>query len=177
MTRTCVVCNVEKDISEFHRDKLKDGGRRKDCKTCNNIKRALYYKENKKEHSDKGKRYYQKNKEKIKQKSREYYHANSKEINRSRRFRIIERRVKRNQNGVYKVLKKEIDRMYNQPCSFCGSSDNIHIDHVVPISRGGRHSVGNIQPLCSACNLQKHNKYMIEWIAYRKKYCNETEAA
>jgi len=34
----------------------------------------------------------------------------------------------------------------------------LHIDHIVPVSLGGKSQFGNIQFLCSQCNLQKSNK-------------------
>lgn len=37
------------------------------------------------------------------------------------------------------------------------------MDHVVPLSRGGRHSIGNILPACESCNLSKHASYLVEW--------------
>jgi 5-methylcytosine-specific restriction endonuclease McrA len=37
-----------------------------------------------------------------------------------------------------------------------------HIDHIIPLSRGGRHSIGNLAPACAACNLKKGYKYLVE---------------
>ena len=50
-----------------------------------------------------------------------------------------------------------LDR-FSGRCAKCGSSENIHMDHVVPLSRGGAHSIDNVQPLCQTCNLRKHTK-------------------
>ena len=33
-----------------------------------------------------------------------------------------------------------------------------HVDHIVPIARGGMNVVGNIQLLCPSCNLRKGSK-------------------
>jgi hypothetical protein len=43
-------------------------------------------------------------------------------------------------------------------CRKCGSSDKLHFDHVIPVSRGGANSVANIQLLCGACNRAKGAK-------------------
>lgn len=40
-------------------------------------------------------------------------------------------------------------------CLKCGSSESITRDHVIPLSRGGLHTVTNLQPLCVSCNSQK----------------------
>lgn len=73
------------------------------------------------------------------------------------------RRARKLDNGVFKVTKKELNRLYKSQCLSCGSLDRISLDHVIPISRGGRHSIGNIQPLCLKCNQRKGKKLMIEW--------------
>jgi 5-methylcytosine-specific restriction endonuclease McrA len=44
---------------------------------------------------------------------------------------------------------------YGGRCLRCGSSENITVDHVVPLSLGGSNAIGNIQPLCEGCNGEK----------------------
>lgn len=40
-------------------------------------------------------------------------------------------------------------------CLCCGSGENIQVDHIVPISKGGWHHPTNVQPLCRTCNEKK----------------------
>jgi 5-methylcytosine-specific restriction endonuclease McrA len=46
-------------------------------------------------------------------------------------------------------------------CYYCGkkiAGSNMHLDHVVPISRGGSHASFNWVLACFSCNTSKHNK-------------------
>lgn len=45
-------------------------------------------------------------------------------------------------------------------CVKCDSTDEIQVDHIIPLARGGRHHVANLQPLCRKCNIKKHAR---EW--------------
>jgi 5-methylcytosine-specific restriction endonuclease McrA len=37
----------------------------------------------------------------------------------------------------------------------CGSAADLHVDHVIPLSRGGSNDRGNLQVLCGRCNTSK----------------------
>lgn len=52
-------------------------------------------------------------------------------------------------------------------CYWCGrmvSTKRIHFDHIIPLSKGGPHSVENLCASCSGCNLSKQNKPIRLWI-------------
>lgn len=42
-------------------------------------------------------------------------------------------------------------------CRICGASDALEIDHIRPISKGGKSEPGNLQTLCHNCNVSKGN--------------------
>jgi len=48
-------------------------------------------------------------------------------------------------------------------CGYCLEADYDHIDHIVPLSKGGRHAIGNLMPACAFCNLSKHARTLSEW--------------
>lgn len=54
---------------------------------------------------------------------------------------------------VLPILKK----MY-KCCLACGSTEKPSVDHVVPLSLGGTHTLDNIQLLCLPCNIRKGNR-------------------
>jgi len=61
------------------------------------------------------------------------------------------------------VRLKVLDRD-NFRCVFCGKSPatdfgtKLHIDHIVPFSKGGKSTLENLQTLCEECNLGKSDK-------------------
>ncbi len=55
-------------------------------------------------------------------------------------------------------------------CFYCGKSlfgNPIHIDHMVPISKGGKHEASNLCASCPACNLSKNDKTIEEWTRWK----------
>ena len=52
----------------------------------------------------------------------------------------------------------------NHLCYYCNTAlnkGNTHLDHYIPISKGGAHSVGNVVFACCSCNLAKGAKVPI----------------
>lgn len=58
-------------------------------------------------------------------------------------------------------------RRHRGGCAYCGSLDQPTMDHIIPLSRGGRHTVGNVLPACLPCNVSKHNRLLAEWRMHR----------
>lgn len=54
----------------------------------------------------------------------------------------------------FKALCEE----HNNKCLCCGTMKKLTVDHIVPLSKGGSHSIDNIQPLCGSCNSKKSDK-------------------
>lgn len=61
-----------------------------------------------------------------------------------------------------KALRKKIMQRDNYTCQICGKympdEVGLQIDHIIPISRGGKTIDSNLQVLCSKCNGKKSNK-------------------
>lgn len=81
------------------------------------------------------------------------------------------RRTRKYENGVFKVNDKFLKKLYSSPCANCGSMYMVEADHIIPIARGGRHSEGNMQPMCRACNSSKGAKFMYEWKRDKNDIC------
>jgi 5-methylcytosine-specific restriction endonuclease McrA len=51
---------------------------------------------------------------------------------------------------------EQIKASYRGRCAYCGKpTDNLTMDHVVPLARGGAHTASNIVPACLTCNMRK----------------------
>ncbi|WP_444950987.1 HNH endonuclease [Micromonospora ureilytica] len=57
-----------------------------------------------------------------------------------------------------------LKRRHGYRCVYCGERpEKLEQDHVVPVSRGGRHAIANILPACKPCNLSKSDYLLVEW--------------
>ncbi len=57
-------------------------------------------------------------------------------------------------------------------CYYCEkilTRAEVTMDHIVPISRGGRSTAGNLVPACKSCNEQKRSLTPVEWDDYLKR--------
>jgi 5-methylcytosine-specific restriction endonuclease McrA len=187
MTKNCKKCNQVKPVDCFSkRSQMKDGLEHV-CKACVANKTKQVDPEKK---AEKNKRYREANRDKAKADSKKWRIENpKKETERKRKYYLANadklkeqhyqwklsnpaktanyahaRRARQLNNGFFLVTVKELNKLYASSCIYCGSNDSIQMDHVIPISRGGRHSIGNLVPACSRCNQSKGSKYLAEWL-------------
>jgi 5-methylcytosine-specific restriction endonuclease McrA len=60
-------------------------------------------------------------------------------------------------------------RLAKGVCGYCGGPTpprDLTMDHIVPISRGGRTTKGNVVPACKKCNNAKKHLLPMEWDRY-----------
>lgn len=61
------------------------------------------------------------------------------------------------------------DRIARGTCHYCGQAfppEELTMDHLVPIIRGGKSSRGNVVPACKECNNRKKYLLPLEWEEY-----------
>lgn len=63
-------------------------------------------------------------------------------------YRLSEERPTRNL-----IFKRD-----NHKCAYCGATENLTIDHILPSSRGGKDTWENLTASCTSCNAKKGNK-------------------
>lgn len=135
--------------------------------------RAYYAKSHKRIHA-----YYHKNRDRILQYGRKYRSENPERMqelnaawhkaNPVKRRVYTERRRTRKLNAEGSHSVSDIQTLYEKQagkCFYCGKDvgDAYHVDHVVPLARGGSNSPDNLVIACPHCNLSKSDKLVSEW--------------
>lgn len=180
--KICCKCKQEKEVSHFGKDKLRKDGLRPDCKECRAKETKEYRIKYKDRKSKQDKDYYIKNKDKIseyKKKHHKTYYDEDKRLRRKEIMKVVSktesfrlnRRIdshNRRIKTIYsKNIKSEIKLLVDttSKCYWCGCELNgkYHIDHYIPISRGGSHTIENIVISCQKCNLVKSSKDPIKF--------------
>lgn len=74
---------------------------------------------------------------------------------------LSEYHCKNQRQLMTKVLRDKIKVRDNYTCQICGrympDGVGLHIDHIIPISKGGKSIESNLQVLCDKCNHSKSN--------------------
>jgi 5-methylcytosine-specific restriction endonuclease McrA len=138
-----------------------------------------YAEDNKDKELLRKRKYYEKNKELNREArnaySREYAKSNPEKYNEySHR-----RRVRKRNNGVLEYSTQEVLDTYGIDCHLCnrpidltaprragsgvGWETGLHIDHVIPISKGGPDTLSNVRPSHAYCNISKRDRLMGEF--------------
>jgi 5-methylcytosine-specific restriction endonuclease McrA len=86
----------------------------------------------------------------------------------TRRENESRRRVRLTGNGIFSLSSRDFRSLHNaRSCAHCEDEFTTdkpkHIDHILPIAKGGRHSIGNLQPLCGHCNTSKNDQFYSVW--------------
>ena len=184
--KKCSKCNIEKSLSDFYFD-TKNKNFRADCKKCKYLlKDKIIYKsthkawrdENKEKIKEYKNNYRDKNLYKIRECNRKYIQRIRREdvkINillrlRSRLLGVLksQKTTKANKTMAYVgCSKEELRNHLSHNCVYCGSTSNLHIDHIKPLSKFDLRddsqiyeamNYKNLQILCRKCNLKKSNK-------------------
>lgn len=143
MGRACVKCLEWKPLKRFAKHATCAGGRRSKCSECE--KETVYASRarNPGKHLEAVRRYQRRNPE----------------------VRAIHgaRRRAREAHGAVTIQEiRALKAEYDNRCAYCGEEATT-LDHVVPLSRDGAHSIDNIVPACRPCNSGKHARTPEEW--------------
>ncbi len=86
---------------------------------------------------------------------------------------ISEQEIKREKEKARELRRSRWwqNRLAKGVCHWCGgtfSADELTMDHIVPVTRGGKSTRGNVVPACKECNNRKKYLLPMEWEEYIK---------
>jgi 5-methylcytosine-specific restriction endonuclease McrA len=108
------------------------------------------------------------------------YRALNKKWRKSKTGRIITATIKANYRSKVKrissrdmaeVLRRNILQFGRATCYLCKKRVPIsraHIDHKIPVSRGGMNTISNLELACAYCNRSKKNKTHSEYLKWKR---------
>jgi 5-methylcytosine-specific restriction endonuclease McrA len=171
--KECCAAKVDKEkraeyMKEFnatHKEYLSEYHHNYNIK--NNEKAKAYKKTFKEYFTEWHREYVRRNKEKVMTKQREWEIKNREKRNEGGRVHNAKRRAQKQASGGV-VTASDIRKQYKNQrgkCYWCGEKveNKYHVDHVIPLSRGGANTPDNIVIACVHCNESKGAKLPHEW--------------
>jgi len=71
-------------------------------------------------------------------------------------------------NGWSAEEEKRLLRLYGYQCAYCGKQVKLTMDHIIPILKGGKHTINNVVPACVSCNCSKGTKALLAWMLEKR---------
>lgn len=165
--KVCRKCNKELSVSLFSKNKNYSDGLDGQCKDCVKDRTREWRQKNHEKDIKRKIKWRNENLDYDKQRKAKWSAENLDK----RRMSYHKRQAALMGNSYY-ISEKEVKKILKSLCFYCGSNQNIQIDHVIPVSKGGKHSIGNIVPACRSCNASKCDKYIFQW-KKNKKFDNK----
>ena len=186
-SKKCKNCNTLKTKDNFYAHKTTADKLDQICKDCkkqkayewsvkNKAKRkevcARYVKNNPEKRAKTNSKYYHSNKELVRERINEHKKKNPEMYAEWGRKHSNIRRARKLNNGQEAYTESQVLSTYGTNCHICdtpiklkaprkvgvkGWELGLHIDHVVPLSKGGPDSLQNVKPSHGKCNLEKNS--------------------
>ena len=182
ITKNCNRCKLPKSLDSFTLNKKPlangDPSYRGTCKTCLAEQQKANRAADPERFRAANKRVYENHKERRLAEQREWRQANS-EYDKARqaKYRKENPEVFRRAWHKYRVARHLADDgsvtteflkflFRKEICIYCNNKiprEQRSMDHIIPISRGGLHSIENLVMCCKSCNSSKRDRLLSEW--------------
>ena len=176
MMKTCTMCKQELSATSNNFNKR---GKilQSTCKPCNKEYLKNWYKKNKEEILLKNRKWYYENAESRIEQTNAWAKANRHLTRVYGRRHMHKRRALKLKNGHSPYTEQQVLETYGTDCNICnfpidlnaarkvglpGWENGLHIDHLLPISKGGPDIIENTRPTHGLCNITKNNKEQYE---------------
>lgn len=190
-SKVCSSCGKEKPVEEFYR--RGNGNFYSRCKACEQAAQKHFRETNGDHISTQRKEYNRRHRAQIRSYNHAYaaehsaeavarakkWAAENPERAREARRNATQRRTAK-KNGLPHTLTQEeweeCKEYFGNSCAYCGcTQDTLAQEHVVPVSKGGAYTKGNIIPACTSCNSRKSSSDVWEWFRAQRFYSSERE--
>lgn len=174
--KTCTVCKKELAATTENFNKRKDI-LQSTCKSCNKEYLKEWYKKNKEKKDANNRSWYYENAESRIEQTNSWAKANRHLTKVYGRNHERKRRALKKNNGHSPYTEQQVLDLYGTNCNICtlpvdlsaprkvgipGWENGLHIDHVLPISKGGPDILSNVRATHGLCNITKNNKEQYE---------------
>lgn len=167
----------QKNHSSKNENKIKKWEYEKERRKRDDVKQKMKENNKKSYNTEKAKqkriKYYEENRDKILQrqekkrlKNIDNFKSIQKKYRQTEKGKISEKNKYHKRRTKYKdgdVTNQQLKELYQNTkvCYWCNNKlikNDIHLDHYLPLSKGGRHTISNLVLACSSCNLSKSSK-------------------
>lgn len=163
MKKTCTTCSISKDFTEFwvsRSGRTKDGYKN-ECKECAKSRRREWAIKNRDREQEWNRAKYLADPQSYIDYSIQWRKDNPERYREIRRMSEQTRRGRIHEAFIEKVDPAVVYEMHGGMCGICEDfvpRDDFHVDHIIPLAKGGMHGYVNVQPAHPFCNLSKGAK-------------------
>lgn len=154
MGKTCSACRQEKVETDFYPDISKKDGLTSRCRECQKRAAGESHRRNREKRLQAMRIYAVTNRERITAQKNAWLRRNPKK----RAEKEARRRAQRRRNGVERIDVTAVYLRDKGRCHICGGHvtfEEMSLDHVVPLVRGGGHLFENVRVSHLVCNIRK----------------------
>jgi 5-methylcytosine-specific restriction endonuclease McrA len=177
MNKTCSKCSETKPLDRFSKNRGKRDGLQVHCKACEAATGAAWYAANRERQAATGAAWHAANREQKAETNAAWYAANREQkaatsaawyaANPEKVKAIQQRRRARKANAAGTFTSEQwLARLayHENKCVYCGSREDLQIEHQIPLARGGTNWSSNLVPACGTCNRSKGTKTPKEFL-------------
>ena len=152
--KTCSKCKLDLPETDFHKNSSKPDGLAHYCKSCKSDSQRKHRSVSGENLNKKKREWVANNKERVASYNSEY-----KSINKHRCAEYEAKRRSKMQHDVGDNERAEMQYLYWLAKDLeVISGEKYHVDHIIPLSKGGEHRLNNLQILPADINLKKSDK-------------------
>lgn len=162
-TKQCPRCAEWKPLADFNRTATRPDGHDVYCRVCMSAKHRKWNQANRQQRTERAREfrasrpdYQRQNVARWRERNYEHHLAQARIYAAARRARLRDQFVEH--VDAFAVYDRD-----GGICGICGDAverSDFHVDHVIPLVRGGEHSYANVQVAHPSCNSRKRDKIL-----------------